>query len=225
MTFEKQGLSLVQLYLQVQALSRADDLAHADYEEGLMEENNDVQRRLNERVLGQIYRNGSAKLRTCRAYFFRRIGACSMAQLLAEARGTASPGLADLCKSRITTRLFGIINTVRSVGEFSPAFYAERVVQGGFDVEAACRSLDEWLADVERHYEVRFADYALWQVQRARNEIEPLRRAIEAFENERAVAFMMAAHPRLGSESQAGTVEEERLLRDMVALGVHAQYK
>jgi hypothetical protein len=219
------GLSLVQLYLQVQALSRAEDLAHTDYEEGLAEENNnDVQRRLNERVLGKIYRESVARHRACSDVLFRRIGTCSMAQLMVEARGTASPGLAGLCRGRIMTRLFGIM---RMVGErFSPAFYAARVVQGGFDVRAACRSLDEWIADVERHYELRFADYALWQVQRARDAIEPLRRAIEAFENERATAFMMAAHPRLGSESLlAGTVEEERLLRDMVAMGVHAQYK
>jgi hypothetical protein len=219
------ALSLAQLYLQVEGLSRAQDEAHTLYEEGRAEEN-DVQRRLHERVFGQIYRNSTIKWRRCREYLFRRIMGCSMAQLLAAARDeVTSPGLAEQCRGRITTRLFGIINMVRRYeeeGGLTPEFYATRVTEGGFDVKAACRDLDEWLADIARHYEQRFAGYTVWAVERARADIEPLRQAIEAFEHERAVAFMMRTHPRLGAASRH--VEDE-ILRDIVAKGVHREYK
>jgi hypothetical protein len=86
-----------------------------------------------------------------------------------------------------------------------------------FSFAWALQQLDEFLQYMTPRIEQRmgFIRYRHRGITTLRDQVQQLVRVREQYERMRATAFMMATHPRLGSESQAGDLEEE-ILREQI---------
>ena len=187
---------------------------------------------LHEQVEWLEDRQLSEKAARCRALVDARIARHSVRDLLRFAAIAPSLSGARLYLRVVDERLDAIMGVLSRCareqrrGTLAETMYANEL--RNFDFASALQWLDQWLEIMTPHVvdKIGFLRYAPWDVRSMREQLRELEfLKDEQEQNLRATAFMMAAHPRLGSESLVATVEEERLLRDMVALGVHGQYK
>ena len=155
-----------------------------------------------------------------RAQLNARLSEYSMRELLETATRAEWGGHVHAFTDAIDARLDEIEAYVEEARDSMRVHHGQLVSEmydREFSFEWALRQLDEFLQYMTPRTEQRmgFIRHRHRGIMPVRDQLQQLARVREQYERMRATAFMMATHPRLGSESQPGDLEAE-ILREQI---------
>jgi hypothetical protein len=150
-----------------------------------------------------------------------RLSAYSMRELLELALRAEWGGNVRVFTGAVSTRLDEIkqyIEECRDSMHVHGGMLGQEMYERAFSMEWARQQLDEFLGFMTPRVAQRmgYVRHTHREIVLARDQLRQLAHAREHYENARATAFMMATHPRLGAESQAGDMESDLLRRQIL---------